>query len=361
MILNTHRNRSPRLAKARLGFMTSAAALIAVLAIYSGPRLVLAQTQTPTPAPASPAPAAPGALVPAPKLKPGETAGMPGMPAAPAPAALPQAPLAPLPPAAGAVIGQPYNSSLVPVWPPVPSPVAVPVPPPAPPQGTSIEERLDRLERMVQKLLAQQGPKHPRTDAQDLAPEVEYQPPSPKGKDLKDWKDQLFDPQQMELLRERIKREVAPAIDQALREAARATEQAKRAYEQAQRAAKQAADPFLRADQNEDDQDYDQGQNPFNKDLAAFERKLAEARAAFERKLAEARAANGGRNSFNKDLAALQSRREALQQELQKLIEQISRLKKDQELKADLRLPRDESNPAQPKPESTPSGKAETK
>ncbi len=59
MILNTHRDRSPRLAKSRLGFFTSATALLAVLAINAGPRLVLAQS-APSPAPKAEASVSPG-------------------------------------------------------------------------------------------------------------------------------------------------------------------------------------------------------------------------------------------------------------------------------------------------------------
>jgi len=45
MILNPHRDTSPRLAKSRLGLVTSTAALLAAVAIYAAPRLVLAQAQ----------------------------------------------------------------------------------------------------------------------------------------------------------------------------------------------------------------------------------------------------------------------------------------------------------------------------
>ncbi|MGA2657808.1 MAG: hypothetical protein ABSH34_09845 [Verrucomicrobiota bacterium] len=267
MILNTHRNTSPRLAKARLGFITSAAALIAVLAVCSGPRLVLAQSQPPTPATATsasgpPASVPPGDVEPGPKLKPGEA-------------------------------------------------------PVTPPQGAAIEERLARLEQMVQKLLAQPGPRRPRKDAQELAPE---EPLARKGKDLKDWKNQLFDPEEMELLQERVKRDVAAALDQALREAARATEQVKRAYEQAQRAAKEAASNYLRAEQNQDAQDHDPAQN-----------------------------------SVNQQLEALQSQRAALERELQKLVRQIRRLKKDQQPSAEAPQRRDQTGAVQPKPEPAPS------
>ena len=51
MILDTRRNTSPRLAKTRLGFISIAATLLALLAFYAAPRLVLAQTITAPPGP----------------------------------------------------------------------------------------------------------------------------------------------------------------------------------------------------------------------------------------------------------------------------------------------------------------------
>ncbi len=50
MILNTNRDRSPRLAKTRLGLFTAATAMLAVLAINAGPRLALAQSPLEDPA-----------------------------------------------------------------------------------------------------------------------------------------------------------------------------------------------------------------------------------------------------------------------------------------------------------------------
>src|SRR5581483_5540850 len=53
MILNTQRNRSPRLAGGRLGILATATAMLAVLAINAGPRVVLAQSPNTEPAPAA--------------------------------------------------------------------------------------------------------------------------------------------------------------------------------------------------------------------------------------------------------------------------------------------------------------------
>ncbi|HXP60830.1 MAG TPA: M56 family metallopeptidase [Dongiaceae bacterium] len=372
MILNTHRNTSPRLAKARLGCITSASALVAVLALYSGPRLVLAQTQSPTPAAAPPASGAtsslpPGDVDPGPKFKPGEA---PATPAA-LPAVAPMPPEAPEPPEPAdppepAVTVSPSSSPSGGVFAVTgPSADVFARTPPAPPQGGSIEERLARLERMVQKLLAEQGakrgraeaqtgamggmggmsgPKHGRMDTQDLAsaPKAGGLPLdlkldlNLKGKDGKDWKFQ-FDNKDMERLQERVEHEVARATDQAMREVARAdeqavraTEQAKRAFEQAQRAAKQAAEQFRRDERNENKienaREWDQGQN------------------------------------LKQQLATLQKHREFLDQEMQKLNREIQRLEEDRkpgQPGADARFPRNRKDPTQPKPETTPSDNLE--
>src|ERR1041385_1434148 len=53
MILNTKRNTSPRLAARWVACMASAAALLALVAICSAPRIVLAQSD-PAPAPENP-------------------------------------------------------------------------------------------------------------------------------------------------------------------------------------------------------------------------------------------------------------------------------------------------------------------
>ncbi len=349
MILNTHRNTSPRLSKARLGFITSGAALVAVLALYSGPRLVLAQTQPPAPTPATPASAvvvvadapqaeppeapAPDEVQPGPKYKPGEA---PPTPAAPAPVALPPLPQAPALPVARPVIVGPASGStgFVAV-----SDSTAAVVPDAPPRDASIEKRLERLERMVQKLSAQQSLRRGRSGPDDLAPNAELAPeaglagPGPKWKELKEveklksLKDQLLDPEERELLQERVKREVARATDQALREVARATEQAKRATEQAQHAYEQAASKYFKSSEDVFARDYDQAQD-----------------------------------SLNKELEALQTQREALGQEMQRLERQIQRLQRDRgRAKDPLHGNANKDNAAPPKPEANPSGKAEAK
>ena len=49
MILDTNRNTSPRLERTRIGFITAVAGIMAAIAIYAAPRIVLAQSETPHP------------------------------------------------------------------------------------------------------------------------------------------------------------------------------------------------------------------------------------------------------------------------------------------------------------------------
>ena len=190
MILNKNRNHSPRLATRRLGFITTATALVAALALGAGPRLVLAQSSAdtiPTPPAAPPAPAA-----------------LPATPAIPEPPAAVSSPLAPRPgvaiagaPAAAALADELPDDSgprlkgvhagyaitplppvaVVPATPAAPAlaPVAVdpaqlkPVPVPGVRlrgRASSVEERLDRIERMLEELAARDGKRaRSRSDA----------------------------------------------------------------------------------------------------------------------------------------------------------------------------------------------------
>lgn len=158
MILNTQRNTSPRLAKTRLGFITSTAVILAVAAIYSGPRLVLAQSETPSPA-AIPAPAAPGdaieplAAPPAPALE---------LVSGEKPDTAPRAP-GDLDPGPKFKPGQPPEPDEFAPLEEDNSNFDQPGKAPRPPRparnrkgDSSLEERLDRLERMVESLMAQQ-------------------------------------------------------------------------------------------------------------------------------------------------------------------------------------------------------------
>lgn len=217
MILNTRRNASPRLAKARLLSVLSAASLAAFLALCAGPRFVLAQSPAaptaavtsagldtaPSAVAVSPA-AIPGtaglaqadsadaspAVEPGPKFKPEQELAEPGVASAPEPpAAMPS----------------PQVTR-------VSKPRKVPQPPDSPEfdndGNASVEARLRRLEKMVKELMAQQTPKHAR-------PFV-----------FKDGNDNFnMDQQSMDKMNESMQRQVQRSADQAKR----AAEQAKRA------------------------------------------------------------------------------------------------------------------------------------
>jgi beta-lactamase regulating signal transducer with metallopeptidase domain len=194
MILNSNRNSSPRLAKARLGLLATAAAILALAAIYSGPRVAFAQS-TAAPAAGLPpdapslavasatptaevavsedsaplAPSAAPATLPAmppvaagPKFKPGTvsvdvrpaiaaqpsvailTAPSPGM--APVASMSLVSPAPALPMIASADLPQPGQ----------PDQPRSPRPAGRPGRDGSLEDRLDRLEKMVESLVAQQ-------------------------------------------------------------------------------------------------------------------------------------------------------------------------------------------------------------
>jgi beta-lactamase regulating signal transducer with metallopeptidase domain len=182
MILNTKRNTSPRLAGARLGLISTTACVLAALTVYCGPRVVLAQNspdavarsanannnRTVTlsadtggglvavaeapPSPigsASPDAAQAGIAISGPRVKPEISVGV----AAPHPVII----TAPVPPGAD-------NVAVVALPPPPPRPgygsaQSVPVGPklrPAEPGASkALEARLERVERMLEKLMNQ--------------------------------------------------------------------------------------------------------------------------------------------------------------------------------------------------------------
>ncbi|HEY5910230.1 MAG TPA: M56 family metallopeptidase [Verrucomicrobiae bacterium] len=287
MILNTRRDTSPRLAKSRLGFLTTAAALLAALAFYSAPRLVLAQASTAPPGAANVAsnnalprtPAAPAAL-PAPPAPPAAPAAEPAEVPAPVPPMIESGPkaksqnsgdrvseniiIAPAPtpaPPSVVVVGP------VPVRAPhivaVPRPAASPRPPRSPdsPESDSnLEQRLSRLEKMVESLLEK---KEPKAEVNGFL----YQD-SPK--------------QELRIDNEKIKL----LQDRAEREAARAADQAKRGAKEAERALK------LRQERD--------AQGKF-------------------------------KENFARQIEALQKHREMLEREVEKVQGQIERLEQEQE------------------------------
>jgi len=231
MILNTNRNISPRLAGSRAGLLTSAAALLALGAFYWAPRLVLAQDAPEPPAPPVAAVPAVPAVAPVPPVPPEPAlvaiAGQP--PANPSDdpeegprfksrdafSLSPTPPAAPMTPSGPVVACTPNVSITTSVGPmrgrPAPRAFAMADSASSSDQ-TSIEERVERLEKMVQSLTAQQKNKRAQGDMWN------WTTPSPGQ-------------QTFNMPFERSQAQVE-------RDMARAQEQMKRAAEDMQRAAK---------------------------------------------------------------------------------------------------------------------------
>jgi beta-lactamase regulating signal transducer with metallopeptidase domain len=293
MILNTHRNASPRLAKGRTTMIISAAALLALLAANSGPRFVLSAEPVATASPAisvqtstvnaTPSPAisvaesvniessavsqvaqadAPAVVTvqvdSGPKFKPEPAAGEPGEPGEPAaviaadPPDAPSIETTPRPPATprAARLGKPGK---------VRAQDAGDVEKDG---DSSIEERLRRVEKMVRALMEQQGNKRAHGEFY-----------------FKDGAEHNFnlDQQQMDKIRQSTERQ-----------AARAAEQAQRAAEQANRATR---DLEARVDQGQ----------------------------------------GNSHETFERHIEALRKAREGLSQEMEKLNRQIEKLEKEQQ------------------------------
>jgi len=233
MILNTNRNISPCLAGSRAGLLTSGAALLALAAFYCAPRLVLAQD-----APVPPAPAV-AAVLPVPPVAP-----VPPVPPAAALVAIagqppanpsddpeegprfkspdgfhlsstppPAAPMAPSGPVVACTPNVSVTTSVGPMRAHAIAPHAAYalVDSASSSDQSSIEERVERLEKMVKSLTAQQ--KNTRT----LGDSWSWTTPSPGQQNLN-----------MQLQRSQAQME---------RDMARAQEQMKRAAEEMQRAA----------------------------------------------------------------------------------------------------------------------------
>jgi beta-lactamase regulating signal transducer with metallopeptidase domain len=194
MILDSKRNTSPRLARARVGVLSVAAALVAILGLHAGPRLVLAgdkvaadakeeavsreiqgtaevSTEVAAPAVATTESVAVTVLeLPAPSSDPVESGPRPKPLPSPAPAAAPAA--LPVPPRAVVRVQAPASvHPTVRIAPPagpmiaVVSPADHPGQPPSAvpasprrsrPGDDSVERRLERLEQLVESLVARE-------------------------------------------------------------------------------------------------------------------------------------------------------------------------------------------------------------
>ncbi len=343
MILNSNRNTSPRLAKGRLGLLATTAALLGVAAIYSAPRLVFAQS-TGTAAPAAglatdapsatiasarpsaglavsadtapseswAASAAPSAasIPTSPKFKPGSavsvdvrpsiatrpsiailTAPLPGVaPVASPTGVVPPVPVAPLVASAG-----PFGE---------PGQPADPRPARRPGRDSSLEERLDRLEKMVESLVAQK-----RNPGQ-----FEFSPNKPPGQmKLKSWDDsgKQWEQAQAELGKMHAELEWKRAeADKRLAELEKLKNDPKLAREIKEHAEQQAK-------------------------MAVDQAKIAE-QAAREAQRASRDAQRGRtihkpREGSHQELEALHRQHEMLEKQMEKLDRQIEKLEREQE------------------------------
>ena len=295
MILNTHRDRSPRLARSRLGFFTATTAMLAVLAINAGPRLVLAQPPAAGPVASEPEiiASAPTAETPAtlppdvsgpesgPKFKPGPSDGD-SAPLISAPESAPPAPEAPVP-AQPPVARFPRVAPLIAFSPEPPEAPGLPEsgvgPQPRPmKRRMSIEERLDRIERILDDLEARGQLKGRHRGGDGFSANVDlYRPDMPGG----------------------MTADFDAASKNFAAEAQRAAEGAERAAEAGQRAAEKAT-----------------------RDLAKLKDKDFE---VLQENLRDMKSQGPVR-----ELQALRDAREALGKEVEKLTKQIKRLEQEE-------------------------------
>jgi beta-lactamase regulating signal transducer with metallopeptidase domain len=320
MILNTRRNTTPSVAKARLGFVTASAALVALLALYSAPRVVLAQAPTITgPAAtltagsavisATPAPPSPSLAIVASADEPESAPVPPATPdVAPGPKFKPDRPgaaLVPVPPVPPSVtiIGEaPAPAGSVEIAADA-RPMGLPRGPGSPTPDGSLEDRIARLEQLVQSLMAQQGQKHPHAFVL-------------RGRSGDQTLDAMVDQKEMEKMNEKIN-------EMAKRQAERAEEQAKRSAEMADQQAKRAAEMAQRA----------------NKDFNFKWKPEAEHEKAMRVE------------GFDKQLEALRKAREGLEHQMENLDRQIERVERDQERMQEEKERRSELQNEEPKEE----------
>lgn len=249
MILNTKRNISPNLAGSRVGLITSTAALLALGAFYCAPRLVLAQAAPVPPVPAVPPVAAvtPVPAVPAvPPVPPaaglvaiaGEPPATPSAdepeegpkfksrdakPRGLAPPAPPAAAMAPSGPAVACTPNVSVTTSVAPMHVhPAPHAAIVMADSAGSSDRSSLEERVERLEKMLESLTAQQKNNNKRTLG-----DMWYFTPGGQNLNL-----------QSDHSQAQAEREIARSHAQMERDMARAQEQMKRAAEEMERAAK---------------------------------------------------------------------------------------------------------------------------
>ncbi|HEY3857012.1 MAG TPA: M56 family metallopeptidase [Verrucomicrobiae bacterium] len=303
MILNARRDRSPHLARSRMGLFTATAAILAAIAINVGPRLVLAESTSPDLSGPDTAPRVKSESGDAVNVAPPapEAAEAPEAPEAPEPPEPPEPPEAPEAPKAAWVSPMPPHAPIAVAV----APVVVARPgivtevsmdsdekpePKAAKHDRSIEERLDRLERRLDKLQERSDRAHGRAEAYAFKTDGQNQNWSPDGK-----------PMDFNFKFDNDAKNVAEQLKREMEQAKRDAEQAKRDGQQAKRDAERDAQRAMRDMQKEN-----------GKQMAEMQEKLRGMRVQFDGSEAE--------------LEALKQARESLHHEVDKLNEQIKRL-----------------------------------
>lgn len=281
MILNTKRSVSPRLAPLRAGILTSCAVLLALVGLRIAPRVALGDTAPPsaaTPAPgglpsplSAPNPSGTGVESPAPIAEvesgpraksaapvPGFGTGLQQLPAVADPAT--PMPPPPIPQAFSVAAAEPLSGN---------PPPRLDVPSASNPFGTQphLEDRLQRLEKMVQELLSRQsnhpsliiegpasmlGARQVEIEAQKAEIEARQQALEAEKEAAEAAKEAIREAKEAEAEARRdaeeARREAAEAAKEAQMEAKQAQEEARREAEEARR---EAADAKREAEANE--------------------------------------------------------------------------------------------------------------
>ena len=278
MILNSQRNTSPLPSRARVAALTLGAVMLALAGLRIGPRIALGET--------------PGAV---PASNPiGSANSGPVLKDAPTPLAIP------VPPAAAVV------PDLVPVPAAPPTPAALALPPaqdrapqaverdplaPVSSASENLEQRLDRLEKLVQELVSRNvlisdgksGNHHARVSNDAFKPEVFTVEPDGKVKTLRMMGPTDEDARRLEVDAKQLEKQIRKEAELARREAMKEAEQArKEALEQAEEARREADEAKLEALREREEAAEEQ-----HRELEEQRRALVEEQAELKRRMAE--------------------------------------------------------------------------
>ncbi len=372
MILDPQRNASPRLARAKTGTLAAAALLAALLGVAAGPRLLLAQNPPAAPQPPAP-PSADGVAVATtasvsatasvepvvsvsittdetgPRKKSvASAASAPAAAPAPAPAAaaLPAPPALPAP--AKIALTAPaltLSAPVVAVVPPAAVSIAGPVVAVAdvekPGRRAPLEDRLDRLERMVESLLEHQGGKEKNRGDARPNPKPHPMPhpaphpdarPGPSEKQLREIHEQAERAAQEGIRQaERAAQEAVRAAERAARDIEKRTaEQSRRQEQELQRHIREITQQAERAAQHQAREAERMAQEHARLAERAARDKVNDKGRKQEEK-ARRQQAEDGRRDLENQKRSFEARRRALEQQMENLERQIEELEEQEE------------------------------